>query len=264
MFSNTPRSTPTTSLLDSKEFNSRLFFPRQSDSPAPEGAIDSFVKVPGATVHMRLFRDAGAKGTVLLFHGNGEVVSDYDHAAPNYHAIGLNLLVSDFRGYGKSTGTPTLRNAIEDSAVVFEHGRSLLEAGPLYVMGRSLGSACAVHLLATLPAGEVDGFIIESGFSQMTNLIKRRGMEPQPGVAADHFFDPIPKYQRAEAPLLLLHGDRDVVIAPSEAQAAFQASISPHKELRLIEGRGHNDIFQSPGYWASLKDFTERHSHKAP
>ena len=258
MYSQQTRPSHAESILDSKDFNDRLFAPRHSDSPAPQGTIDSFVDVPGATLHVRHFRSDSAHATVILFHGNGEIVSDYDHSASSYHGIGLNLLVSDFRGYGKSTGTPTLRNTIEDSAAVYEHARRLAASEPVYVMGRSLGSACAVHLLAMLPPSEVHGFIVESGFTQIANLIKRRGMEPPPAIAADSFFDPIPKYTRGESPLLLLHGANDTLIAPTEAQAALEASGSTHKELRLVEGRGHNDISQSPSYWEFLKAFTDR------
>ena len=94
--------------FDSEEFNERLFFPRPDVSACPAGAVDLRVPVSGATLHLRLHPSADARCTVLLFHGNGEVVADYDDYARSYARAGATLAVVDFRGYGASTGTSTL------------------------------------------------------------------------------------------------------------------------------------------------------------
>jgi pimeloyl-ACP methyl ester carboxylesterase len=100
-------------VFDSPEFNARLFFPRPDRGPPPPGARDLFVDVPGARLHLRWHTAATpARAVVLLFHGNGEVVADYDDLADHYAAAGAELVVVDFRGYGASTGVPTLRAAI--------------------------------------------------------------------------------------------------------------------------------------------------------
>ncbi len=134
------------SLFDSATFNERLFFPGGAQSLRPRGALDLMIAVPGAELHARWHRATAAQATILLFHGNGEVVADYDSAARSFATAGAELLVVDFRGYGQSTGTPTLRDAIEDARRVVQRIGGELRR-PLVVMGlKGLGYAgCNVN-----------------------------------------------------------------------------------------------------------------------
>jgi alpha-beta hydrolase superfamily lysophospholipase len=243
------------SIFDSHAFNERLFFPRRDVSTPPAGATDLEIAVPGATLHLRWHRPPSARATVLLFHGNGEVVADYDDAAETFAAAGASLAVVDFRGYGASTGTPTLRSALSDAPLVLQAMLEKRGIEPLLVMGRSLGSACANELYG-MQRADIAGFILESGASDLVGLVRRRGLDLRPFDQNDlDVFDPIPKLQRGTQPLLVLHGAIDEMIAPAEAKQAFAAAGTKKKNLVLIPGHGHNDISASPLYWSALRDF---------
>lgn len=243
------------SLFDAPDFNERLFFPRSESSAPPPGALDRQIAVDGAVLHLRWHRPLPAALTVLLFHGNGEVVADYDSAAPRFADCGVNLAVVDYRGYGQSTGTPTLRHALRDAPAVVE---DLVRAGAnrLVVMGRSLGSAPAAELYAQ-PPDAVVGFIWESGFVDLFRLVQRRGFTPPAQMTdadvAD--FDARKKLERGDRPLLVLHGAEDTLIDPIEAQWAFDAAGTRQKSQVSVPHRGHNDISFSTTYWTALKDF---------
>ncbi|MGE0401369.1 MAG: alpha/beta hydrolase [Kofleriaceae bacterium] len=243
------------SLFDSPAFNERLFFPRGDVTPPPEGADDDFVEVGGASLHVRYHGVSPERRTLLLFHGNGEVVADYDDAAGLFAAAGFGLAVVDYRGYGQSTGTPTLRTAIADAHVILGAVHAVA-AQPIVVMGRSLGSACAADLYAkNLPI--VEGVVIESGLADLAGLVRRRGMEP-PAQFSDEdraAFDPLGKLARGTGPLLVIHGERDTMIAPSEAEAAFAAAGTKQKKLVIVPNRGHNDVSGSRTYWDALAAF---------
>ena len=86
----------------------------------------------------------------------------------------------DYRGYGHSNGTPTLRGIIDDAAVI------CAEIKPAIVMGRSLGSACAAELYAR---GAASAFVLESGFVDLVALIHRRGLATPP-LSADELGGP--------------------------------------------------------------------------
>jgi fermentation-respiration switch protein FrsA (DUF1100 family) len=242
------------SLFDSHEFNERLFFCRADAGPAPFDADDALIPVEGATLHLRWHHRLADAPALLLFHGNGEVVSDYDELAPRFAACGVNLVVVDYRGYGRSSGTPTLRNAIADAprvvAAVAARARRLL------IMGRSLGSACAAELYQA-PADAVIGFIWESGAVDLYDLVRRRGIAPpaQLPEADLETFDPRRKLRRGKRPLLVLHGEADDLIAAEEAELAFDAAGTAHKILRLIPGHGHNDLGYAPLYWEAMASF---------
>jgi pimeloyl-ACP methyl ester carboxylesterase len=239
------------SFFDGAAFNRGLFYPRRDTSAAPAGAVDRFIAVPGGRLHLREHAAARARATVLLFHGNGEVVADYDEAAPRFEAAGAALAVVDYRGYGSSTGEPTLRNLIGDAPIVV----AALGERPVIVMGRSLGSAGAAELYRAAPAG-VCGFIWESGFVDLAALAGRRGFEGDlPPLLEDdeRTFDPIPKLRAGRSPLLVIHGADDDMIVPREAQEAFDAAGTATKTLVFVAERGHNDVSASPVYWAAIR-----------
>jgi len=245
-----------TSIFDSAAFNDTLFYPRPDADEPPAGAVDRFCTLDDATIHVRCHAAADARCTILLFHGNGEVVSDYDGAAGRFAALGAALAVADFRGYGLSTGEPSLRRLIDDARPIAE----AVPGAPLIVMGRSLGGAAA-HQLFAHPVDRMAGVVLESAFSDLAGLIRRRGLVPPAAYSADEraVFDPLPKLARGRLPLLVLHGARDTLVDPAEAMAArAAASSAAFAELVLVPERGHNDVSASPAYWDALGGFLDR------
>jgi hypothetical protein len=242
------------SLFDSRAFNGRLFFPRRDPGGAPAGAIDREIAVPGARLHLRRHPNPGAV-PLLLFHGNGEIVADYDEVAERFAAAGAELSVVDYRGYGRSTGEPTLRTAITDARVVASAFAAEI-GGPFVVMGRSLGSAAAAELYGAPVAGMV-GVVWESGFVDLEASALRRGLPMPPEIPSEDLavFDPTPKLRRGRLPMLVLHGAEDDLIDPAEARAAFDACGAADKRLVLVPGHGHNDVGLAPVYWAEMAAF---------
>lgn len=195
------------SIFDSSEFNRALFFPRPDRSPPPAGAQDLFVEVEAARLHVRLHGPAGAAAVVLLFHGNGEVVADYDQSALRFAAIGARLAVVDYRGYGQSSGVPTLRSCLHDAPAVLAAVAAHARGRPFFVMGRSLGGACAAELCTgDRSQVAVAGFIFESAAAEIEGVVRRRGLPVARISEADRgTFDPLPKLARCRRPVLVLH-----------------------------------------------------------
>jgi alpha-beta hydrolase superfamily lysophospholipase len=243
------------SIFDRDEFNDRLFFPRAEASAPPAGATDHMVDVDGARLHVRVHGAPAPAGTLLLFHGNGEVVADYDGAAARFAQAGVALAVMDYRGYGQSTGRPTLRTLISDARRVAE------VIQPRVVMGRSLGGPAA-HELYARPTAGMAGVILESALFELGNLIRRRGLVPPARFTQDEreTFDPALKLALGRLPLLVLHGERDELIVPSEARSAHAAAgaAEADKALVLVPRRGHNDISAGANYWTALAEFVAR------
>jgi alpha-beta hydrolase superfamily lysophospholipase len=241
-------------MFDHPAFSSSLFFPRRDLRPPPPGAEDRFIRVDGAELHLRAHPAPEARCTLLLFHGNGEVVSDWDSAAPLFAEAGAGLRVVDYRGYGQSTGSPRLRDVLDDVPAVI---RAAADERPLIVMGRSLGSLCA-HRALHQP--EVRGVILESGLGDLRSFVHRRGFTPPDVFSPQDLtaFDPITQLRACHQPLLVLHGERDTLIQPHEAQLAFAAAATEDKELVMVKGRGHNDIGLASVYWKAIARYLAR------
>lgn len=238
-----------------------LFYPRGDFTPCPEGASDFFVEVEENTfIHCRLYQKNPAWPIILYFHGNGEVVSDHDEIAPWYHRQRVNLLVADYRGYGKSTGYPNFSNLIKDAHRIFQAthdklGQLNLSAG-LWIMGRSMGSISALELAYHYPE-KIKGMIIESGFASVSRLIRHLGL-PTKGLD----LEPIEKerielIRRITTPTLIIHGEYDNLIPLAEAKDLFALLGSPFKKLVIIPKADHNNILFTnlDLYFDSIRDF---------
>jgi alpha-beta hydrolase superfamily lysophospholipase len=248
------------SIFDSDAFTSTLFYPQPRVSKPPPGARDLAIDVaPDVRLHARLHEREKSVATVLLFHGNGEVVSDYDQAADDFAKAGVDLAVVDYRGYGASTGSPTLRHCLRDASVVVDAVLAATSGRPLIVMGRSLGSACAAELCQTARDGVI-GYIVESGIADVAGIIRRRGIALTAPLPAEDLaaFDPLPKFARCVTPTLVLHGSDDTIIPPGEARMTFDALAAREKSLVVISGRGHNNVSLHPRYWDSIARFVAR------
>jgi uncharacterized protein len=246
--------------IDNSSLLNYLFYPRRQHSKPSGGAFDLEVPVePGLSIVCRAYPVSAGNPWILYFHGNGEIVSDYDGIAHLYTDRGLNLLVADYRGYGASGGKPTFTNLVNDAGIIFEHAfeqiRDETERAEWYVMGRSLGSISALELAARF-TDRLKGMIIESGFISVAGLIDHLGL-PAPGDLS-----PLENaYSRLagsiKLPVLIIHGERDRLVPLKQGRELYDALGSEQKELVIISGADHNDIMfvDSKKYMDSIANF---------
>jgi uncharacterized protein len=255
------------SALDVPEVLLRLFHPRPelSFSGAQTEALDLLIPVADNVVVGARFHPAAATApTILFFHGNGEIVADYDELAPLYRRQGVNFFPVDYRGYGRSTGDPTVRAMMHDCHEIFSFVRQWLPEmgypGPLMVMGRSLGSASALELAAAYP-DQVAALIVESGFAYAGPLLQLLGVN----LAAIGFkeitgFRNVDKIRAYPGPTLIIHAEQDHIIPMSDGQALYNAAAAVDKTLLKIPHANHNDILLQgfAAYMAAIQTLAAR------
>ncbi|MBW1681687.1 MAG: alpha/beta fold hydrolase [Deltaproteobacteria bacterium] len=234
--------------LDLPEILMFLFHPRPEWGGSGGPGEDLLIPVEqdvsiGARLH---FHDAQAP-TILFFHGNGEIVADYDDLGPLYVQNGINFLPVDYRGYGRSGGSPSVTAMMRDCHVIFDFVRDWLEkkghSGPLVVMGRSLGSASALELAAHYEEA-ISGLIIESGFALAGPLLRLLGLDTEAMEFKEEAgFRNVDKIARYHKPTLVIHAQYDHIIPLSDGVALFEASQARNKRFLEIKGANHNDIF---------------------
>lgn len=218
----------------------------------------------GAKIGCRFFKVDSSYPTILFFHGNGETVADYDTIGPQFNEVGINFLVCDYRGYGWSESSPTVSLMLADAAAIFDQVKKTQTAengdGPLFIMGRSLGSACAIDLAAANDS-EIKGLILDSGFGDTLPLAATLGIIPDRyGLSEEDCFNNLEKISRVTKPTYILHGARDQLIAPTEGEKLQAASGARSKEFQIVPGADHNSIFLVAGklYFSSIKQFIDK------
>ena len=248
------------SLLDRAGVATQIFYPRADPGPPPVGASDHEIEVaPGVAIAARFYAAGESHPTVLYFHGNGEVVSDHDGIAHFYHEVGLNLLVAEFRGYGKSGGRPAVAALVSDAIPAVEYATALLAEGGydprMFVMGRSLGSQPALEVAARASA-HVRGLIIESGAASIRRLVDRFGLADD-GEAAALAVAHEAKIRSIRLPALLIHGEADDLMPLEQAAGLYDLLEGTRRELVVIPGAGHNDILWigRRQYFDAIRDF---------
>ncbi len=248
------------SAIDNSSLLRFLFYPRRQHNKPPEGAFDLQVPVSGGlSIVCRAYRGFEDSPWIIYFHGNGEVVSDYDGIAPLYTNRGLNLLVADYRGYGASDGNPTFADMIEDAGTIFDYAYDQVpgdgQKSDWYVMGRSLGSISALELAANY-SERLKGVIIESGFISVVDLIRHLGL-PSPGDLSVLEKE----YRRLtgaiKLPALIIHGEQDRLVPLRQGQELFEALGTEQKEMLPIPRADHNDIMfiDSEKYMEAITNF---------
>jgi fermentation-respiration switch protein FrsA (DUF1100 family) len=177
---------------------------------------------------------------VLFFHGNGGNVSHRLEKLAAFRSLGVDTLIIDYRGYGRSSGTPSEQGMYHDARAAYQWlvTNRGVPSDRIVVYGESLGSAVAVHLASETQTG---GVVLESGFTSVPDLARERFPVLPVQWALKHRFDTLDKVARINAPLLILHSREDELFEMSHAERLLAAARAPK---RLVELRGgHNDAF---------------------
>jgi len=254
------------SQYDRPEILQFIFHPRpeaSSSTPKP-GVTEFMIPVdPDVKVGARFYPAKPNDPTILFFHGNGEIVADYEDVAQWYTMLGFNFLPVDFRGYGRSTGSPSVTTMMHDCHKVLAYVEKWLSengyTGPLIVMGRSLGSASALELAAHYEE-KIDGLIIESGFAYALPLLRLLGIDTDVyNLTEEKGFRNLDKIRNFKKPTLVIHAEYDHIIPFGDGQALSDASPAKYNKLLKIPKADHNTLFAHgmQAYLEAIKNLTD-------
>ena len=249
-------------MITKKNLINSIFFPRSSSTQKDN---DHTVLVEkDISVGITFFLKDKSFNNILFFHGNAELAQEYGDIATFFHNFNMNLIVADYRGYGLSSGTPTKENLQSDSLVIFDYVKKHLDSNnyskKFVIMGRSLGSASAAHIISN-KENEIDGCIIESGFVTEYCLLSLMGIKPDSiSFELSDGFENLKKFKKYTKPLLIIHADMDDIVPISQADMLFVESGSLKKNMFKIEGANHNNIIliSREEYFIRIRDFIEQ------
>jgi alpha-beta hydrolase superfamily lysophospholipase len=251
--------------FDRPEVSQFIFYPRRDHAPQDGITLHPVEVEEGATVVCRFYPAPEGIATILYFHGNGETAGDYDLVSSLYTALGINLFVADYRGYGLSNGEPTIRHILDDAHPIFERLREVLKQGgyseAVFVMGRSLGSAPAIEV-AFQSHNALRGLIVESGFSDAFRLLSYIGLPLKLPQQYEEDFPNGYKMGSIRIPTLLIHAAEDHLIPLREAEELLRLSAAEEKRLVVIPRADHNTLMMvgRERYFQEIEAFIRRHT----
>ena len=215
-----------------------------------------FTAVDGTRLHGWYLEHSEPRGHALFAHGNaGNITGRASILRAWRDRLGVSILVFDYRGYGRSDGSPNEQGVLQDARAArsWLARRAGIEEHSVILAGRSLGGAVAVDLAAD---GGARALVLESTFTSL------------PDVAAGHYpwvpvrmlmktqLNSLEKISGYQGPVMMSHGDVDEIVPYHLGRQLFDAVQSESKKFVTIDGGFHNDP-QPSSYYDELESFLD-------
>ena len=211
------------------------------------------VAVPGARLSVLHLQRPGARGVVFFLHGNAGNLQGWFSDADFYREAGYDLVMPDYRGFGKSTGRiASARELREDMRAVWEQVAPLYRGRKVVLYGRSLGTGLAADLAQEFSAGgqPPDLTVLVSAYTSFRALAAE--FYPWvPGAVLRYPLETEKHLPGIAGPLLLVHAEQDRLIGVHHLQRLRQ--VLPGARVVVVPGADHNDLHQSQVYRTELR-----------
>ena len=215
-----------------------------------------FESADGVRLHGWYLRHEQPRAVVLFCHGNAENITPLaDSLAILVERHGLSAMTFDYRGYGRSAGTPTEDGILADARAARKWlaEREGIAETDIILMGRSLGGGVAVDLAAQDGAR---GLVLASTFTSLPEVAKEHVPWLPAQLLMTTRLNSLSKIVRYRGPVLISHGDADEVVPFRHGKLLFEAALQP-KQFIAIPGGMHNDP-QPESYRQALDEFIDR------
>jgi len=244
-------------------FQRRILFPTHlvphfgPDHRSPAGIEQIWLGQPDHKVEAWLLRSKNhptesEQSIVLFFHGNAELIDDLPSHVRTYLTAGVSVALMEYRGYGRSTGSPSQSRLVKDAVELRDGLIQVYGFGSdqFFYHGRSLGGGVAAGLaLLHTPKG----LILESTFSSVKAIAADMLI---PGFLVLDPFDSESVLKKLDCPVLILHGRSDTVVPVGHSQRLADAA--KDVVLQLFDA-GHNDLsLHAESYWRAILKFVKR------
>lgn len=216
----------------------------------------SLATADGETVNAWFVRAVGKPvGHLLFAHGNAGNIGDRSPVLAMLAAVGFDVLIFDYRGYGRSSGRPTERGIYLDARAAREAllAQAGVDANRVVYLGKSLGGGVMVELATAYPPAAL---VLMSTFTGLRDAAA--AVYPfLPKVFVPGAYPSLRRIGDLRCPVLIMHGDNDELLPVWMGRALFEAAAEP-KELVIYPGGGHNDLIGVPGWAETVANWVRR------
>lgn len=202
------------------------------------------------------------RGTVLIFPGNAGNISHRIDYLQMFHRLGYSTFIADYRGYGRSTGSPSEEGTYRDAIASWRHltEQRDVRPGDIVLFGESLGGAVASWLAARHPPRAL---VLSSTFTSATDLGAQIYWFLPVRLISRIGYDNLSSLKKIRVPVLIAHSRDDEIVPFTHGQRLFAAAGEPRQFLEMRGGHNSGFIFAREEWVSALAGFLQRHAPHA-
>jgi len=243
--------------------NTSIFYPDRLLAETPEILGLPFENVTIATqdhvkLHGWLIKAPLAKSTLIFFHGNAGNIGGRLGKIDLFNQIGINVLIIDYRGYGKSEGHPTEKGIYNDATAAYDYllQRDDMRGQNIISYGASLGGVVAIDLATKR---DVSCIIVDSTFSSAADMAKR--IYPFiPSFLLKTKMDSISKIKNISAPILFFHSIEDQTVPFVLGKKLYDAVPGEKEFIEIVGTHTEGHIYDEEKIKNGIREFLVHHN----
>ncbi len=234
----------------------------EPEAPLPSYARDAkecfFDTEDGNRVHALYWPAASQQPTIVFFHGNAQSVYEWALIREDFLTLNCGLLLVDYPGYGKSTGTPSESSLFSCGYATLDYAEKTLNLNEndIVLFGKSLGGAVVTEIAQNKRFRTV---VLESTFTSIPSVARNLiPILPADAIFKSERYASIEKIPALQSPLLVIHGEKDDLIPVEEGKKLFERA-ETSKKLYLAPQAGHNDVSMMEGlrYATTIREWLD-------
>jgi len=252
--------------LDKKEITELLFKASQpvTINLCPENAEDISIEVEdGITLVCRLHTSAAEAPSILYFPATNDSPDSFEKRSAMFRKFGMNVFFVAYRRHDRRISSPAFSTLLQDAVNIVPFVKKVLVdknySDELFIMGRSVGSICAVEAIFNY-GDDFKGMIIESGVCTMVSYLNALDTNVEKlGLSEDDDVDLLDKVKKIKVPTLIFHGAQDPYIPVRQAERIQSYSGARNKQFLVIPGGTHDNLAKIGGelFFQTIKQFAD-------
>jgi pimeloyl-ACP methyl ester carboxylesterase len=235
----------------------QLLFPADFAKPvaadwqptAGDSHVKSMIDGNCGKIQVAIWKIKNAKGTLMMFHGNGESLASIDEYAYAFHQLGYNLMAWDYPGYGRSSDCWFSQNdLLGDAENAYQWLSKQENPNKIYIFGYSVGTGIALYVESKHPQNPI--FLVAS-YDSLLNVARDNTYPFLPARLIMRYpLDTKPWLDTIKSPIYLIHGEADKLIRPARAKQLVENAKGKAKS-EWVKNTGHtgDSLWQYRNQW---------------
>ncbi len=217
------------------------------DAPFEEHFIEM---EDGAKINALHFTRKESRGLIVYFHGNAGSLARWGEIVVPFLDMGYEVLITDYRGYGKSTGKRSQKRMLLDAEKVYASAKDIEPENRIIVFGRSIGSAFASYLAGKNSPSKL---ILETPFYSLKDVAREVIPIYPTKLLLRYNFKNHSYLKEAKIPIYIFHGTEDEIVKYDSGKKLYGTLQKNQANFFTIDGGHHNDLSTFPEYWSKME-----------